>query len=277
MRSLTALVTWFALVAPAAAQPADFLSKVESMPDFLQTDKDGEFVKGGTRYCAPVAASNALIWLSRNGYPKLAPIGEADKETQIQLIRTLALPQFMDTEAEEHNGTSASSFLRGLDAYIRQKGYAIQVLQIQGDSPLARNLEAARAGTVPDIKWIKRGISHPKGLVWLNFGYYVHEPAAKRYVRKDGHWVTLAGYRGDILIVSNPAQSAGRSPSHDELKLEPLLKNELLVRMLHSIPPRPTDRLVTVPATGFFKLAKDSAWKKDATTILDAAVVLIMR
>jgi hypothetical protein len=100
MRSLTTLIAWLVLAAPAAAQPADFLSKVESMPDFLQTDKDGEFVKGGTRYCAPVAASNALIWLSRNGYPKLAPTGEVDKEIQIQLIRTLALPQFMDTERE---------------------------------------------------------------------------------------------------------------------------------------------------------------------------------
>jgi hypothetical protein len=278
MRWLPSLVVLVIVAGSAAGQPADYLDKVESMPDFLQTDKDGEFAKGGSRYCGPVSASNGLLWLSQHGYPKLAPAAESDKEIQIQLIRTLASPQFMDTQEEDRNGTNASSFLRGLDAFVRQKGYGFQALQIQGDSPLARNLEAARVGAVPDLKWIKKGISNSKGMVCLSFGYYDHDPATHRYVRKDGHWVTLAGYRGDTLIVSNPAASAGKSTSHDELHLEPLGRNDVLVRVIRSSgASRTPDRAVSTPSAGFFRLSKESAWKKNSTTVLDAAVVLIMR
>ena len=49
MRLLPSLVILVLAAAPVSGQPADYLDKIGTMPDFLQTDKKGEFAKGGTR------------------------------------------------------------------------------------------------------------------------------------------------------------------------------------------------------------------------------------
>ena len=90
---------------------------------------------------------------------KVSYAGESDKEIQIQLIRTLASPQFMDTQEDERNGTNASSFLRGLDAYVRHFEVVVSrdsVAHIHEDfaqaalAMMERNMHAEVASSVDD-------------------------------------------------------------------------------------------------------------------------------
>ena len=49
-----------------------YTEKIFDIPDYTQTDESfGGFQENGNYYCAPVSASNSIIWLSENGYDDL--------------------------------------------------------------------------------------------------------------------------------------------------------------------------------------------------------------
>ena len=78
--------------------------KAKEFPDLGQFRIGAGFRHFGVMYCGPVAASNALIWLALNGYPRLAP-SESDptqsqRKQQIKVIRELALPQSQSPSQE---------------------------------------------------------------------------------------------------------------------------------------------------------------------------------
>lgn len=264
MRILLSACLFLANASMAQSQPPSFSKKINDTPDFLQTDKSAGFTKGGTRYCGPVAASNSLLWLAKNGYPKLKPPAKTEKESQISLIRKLASANLMDTEDEAKNGTSVGRFLVGLDGYIKQNGYACERLEMQGISPtLSKDWEHARKAQEPNPDWVKEAISHPKGVAWLHVGWYTHDPAKNEYSRSDGHFVTLVGYRGDTFIVHNPAPWAGTNVTHDELKSQKLTAGSLI------------SNGKARSADGFYRLTGESLRTKAPVCILENAIVLI--
>jgi hypothetical protein len=63
---------------------------------------------------------------------------------------------------------------------------------------------------IPDIDWITGGIEKDSA-VWLNVGWYRHDRRYNTYHRVGGHWVTLAGFDGNVLIIHDPAPRAGLS------------------------------------------------------------------
>ncbi len=214
------------------AQPAAYLDKVSSTPDFTQTNARGHFPEGGKNYCAPVAVSNSFVWLAKHGYPKLLPAlpltgntQQDDRLTdqQIAMIDILSNREYMDTRAEE--GTEVSNVLRGIKRYILEHGYSIKTLNYQGFR--LTNPEFESSSRYPRLASIKQGIAANKSGVWLNIGWYKCNPQNFAYMRQGGHWVSLVGYgvdaqnqkADDIFIVHNPSQLAGLTFHNDFIKL----------------------------------------------------------
>ena len=268
---------------PSIAQPAICVDKIFSTPDFTQTDPRGHFAAGGKNYCAPVAVSNSFVWLSKHGFPGLMPgnsketkIGQDDKkliEQQIELIKILASPAYMNTRAED--GTEVANIVKGIKKYVLGRGYEIKQLSYQGfrmtdpefDSGLKR----------PRVPWIKNAITG-NSVVWLNIGWYKHKPDSTTYIRIGGHWVTLVGYGKDaqnqaisnVFVVHNPSQLAGTSFHNDFLTLAPV-NNGVLVshRILFGFPR---------PSFGFYQITSGLPPIPDCNTaILEGAVMLELR
>lgn len=268
------------------AQPAVYLDKL-STPDLTQTDPRGHFAQIGKNYCAPVAVSNSLVWLSRHGFEGLLPGAEDTKqpnalnasaeakdqilaERQIALVKTLSSPAYMNTRADE--GTEVSDVLRGLKKYILQKGYSIKSLGYQGFR--LTDPEFDTGYRYPRLSLIKQGITGKSG-VWLNTGWYKYKPETDTYVRLGGHWVTLVGYginasnspSPDILIVHNPSPLAGLTFHNDFLQLVRINSGVLVSHKgIYGFPR---------PAAGFYKIVSGlPAIPQCNTAILEGALVL---
>jgi hypothetical protein len=169
------------------------LAKVADTPDYLQSDPAfGGFPEAGSNYCAPAAVSNALMWLSDNGFPKIAPTSGDPKHDEYDLIVTLASPTFMDTDP--NSGTDAAEVCSGLGGFLSSVGYSYDSLSYEG----WRTVDAAfDSGVhVPTLASIQQGIQG-MGSVWLNIGWYTHDSSNDTWTRTGGHWVTVVGYGYD--------------------------------------------------------------------------------
>jgi hypothetical protein len=79
---------------------------VNEIPDFTQTNVKGSSSGKGQQYCAPVAVSNSIIWLSHNG------------NEQLNLIHKLASKPYMNTSLK--NGTGTTGVLRGVEKISKE-------------------------------------------------------------------------------------------------------------------------------------------------------------
>lgn len=78
--------------------PAWFTRRLALTPDLLQTDPKAELPNGGRNSCGPVAFSNALAALAGAGRPELLPAGADRMACQMDVARTFASAEHMDTE-----------------------------------------------------------------------------------------------------------------------------------------------------------------------------------
>lgn len=190
------------------AYPPVYLKKLSGTPDLCQADKSARLPKGGKGYCAPVAVSNSLVWLARNGYLCLIPKTGSKRMTQPQLATLLGEARFMDTS--DNMGTSPTDLLQGVKHFLDQQECAFDSLLYQGWR--THPAEFSGKSEIPDIGWIKEGLVGDTA-VWLNIGWYAYDPMTETYERTGGHWVTLVGYgmdrkrqeNPDILIIHDPA------------------------------------------------------------------------
>lgn len=176
--------------------------KISAIPDYYQLDSSyGGFPAGGSMYCAPVSASNSLMWLANNGFDNLASKTADRKKDQYDLISDLA--SRMKTDPDE--GSSAVDILTGVAKYISDKGYKNFQLRYEGWRPCTTDSDTGIK--VPDMGWIKKGIEG-KGSVWLNIAWYTYDTSKDEYKRTGGHWVTLVGYgyngNSDYLVIHDP-------------------------------------------------------------------------
>jgi hypothetical protein len=256
------------------AQPSVFLDKVDTTPDLTQTDPRGKFAENGINYCAPVAVSNSFVWLSEHGYPKLLPNVPKGESTnivsrQLSLVKILGSSDYMDTKADE--GTYVDNVLLGIKKYVLKQGYSIKNISYQGfRSNLAEFDGGARS---PRLASLKQGLIG-KSAVWLNIGWYQHNPNSGTYVRVGGHWITLVGYGIDKdnkhidngLIVHNPSPRSGNTFHNDFVSLVPVQGVLVSRRGLLGFPR---------PAWGFYKIVGDLVPLPGSdTVILESAVIL---
>ncbi len=264
------LVVLCLVCAAVFAEGSVLADKVDSTPDLLQTDPEGNLPGGGRQYCAPVAVSNSLIWLGENGYKNLVPRGMSRKKAQIEIARILGSKDCMNTNLE--GGTGVSGVLRGVERYLNQHGYAYRRLEYQGWRRHPRKYSTRVE--VPDLEWLKTGLAGDSG-VWLNVGWYKYDNQTDEYCRIGGHWVTLVGYGVDekgiknaaTLILHDPAPRAGRSFSDEYVRTEKIKSGTLTGEKWK----------LARSAAGYYKLTDGMHVRKQADFgILDGVVVLGM-
>ena len=213
-------VAWTCLASlPAVASetPPRQTRAVATTPDWLQTDRRLRLPGGGRKHCGPVAAANALVHLAATGWPRLVPAADAPRGGEIDVIRQLASSRYMNTSLQE--GTSTTGMLEGLRRFVHDRGYVPRRLVYAGWRRHPRRF--AHAAQV-DAREIERHLAKRGAMVLLNVGWYVVSGAGQErvYLRKGGHWVTLAGYGVDAQgraarqawIVRDPSPRAGRTP-----------------------------------------------------------------
>ncbi|MBI1268868.1 hypothetical protein GC174_00400 [bacterium] len=248
--------------------PCQPKSRIESTPDLAQNDPAAALPYGGSPYCGPVAVSNALIWLSKEGYPNLWQGGPNDKptaRTQGKMVAHLAL--YMNTTRSM--GTTVNGFLKGVERYIRSKGYSIDSLTYSGWESCDPKYFTGRKNASPEN--IIEALAS-KSAVWLKVGWYRYVPGKLEYRRFAGHWVTAVSCRRlpegvyEVSIKDSAARS-GIEPKTEKVLLRPLQEGTILTSWAPAFPSR-----------GSYAMKGELKIKKGATEgILDGLVILKMR
>ena len=92
-------------ILPSLLMAAGNTAYINEIPDFTQSRITGWQYGHGSEYCAPVAVSNSLMWLTNFG------------SEQAGLAKLLASGRYMNTDIWK--GTTTSDLLRGVDAIAR--------------------------------------------------------------------------------------------------------------------------------------------------------------
>ncbi len=204
------------------------VSRIESTPDFLQSDPSANLPAGGLTACGPVAASNALIWLARNGFPNLA---EDHNSVAGQARLTEALSKQMKITITQ--GTSVTHLTNGLSDFLHSKGYKFKSIKYQGWEEHPR--EFSTGVEKPSIEFIKKAFD-TKSCILMMIGWYKHSKDNDHYRSFAQHWVTIVGYGKnkegkpdpDMLIIHDSAPRSGATLSHDYVKVEPMAHGSFL-------------------------------------------------
>jgi len=167
---------------------------INEIPDFTQSRITGWLYGYGSEYCAPVAVSNSLTWMTNS------------RGDQADLAKLLASGRYMNTDAWK--GTRTTDLLSGVHDIAIDMFGSYKSLEYQGWKK--HPVQYSTGTKVPDFHWITDGISEGSA-VWLNVGWYRYDRHNNTYYRAGGHWVTLVGYDYSILIIHDPAPRAGQS------------------------------------------------------------------
>ena len=206
------------------AQPT--ATKDDATPDFCQTDKEGEFDNGGRVFCGPVAISNSLMCLAETGYPQLISKSDTPKKSQIELIRTLASPDYMHTHG---TGTNTLRLMRGANKYITEHGYTCSQLEYRGWRKVNKELKPSEE--LPTIDWMAAALTQTAGSACVNIGWYTYDEPTNTYIRRGGHWMTgTAAYSKDKLAyvtLLDPASRSGLGKVVHQARVEQLKKSAI--------------------------------------------------
>ena len=236
--------------------PKAYREKVDATPDFCQTDQRyGKFPGNGDELCAPVALSNSLIWLNRNGFPNLVPKEKSTKSEQADLIRLLCSDDYLGTDLRE--GTPPKRVIAGLELFLKSRGYECKFEQMGWRSSVHR------IGKVPDETWILRSCMGSSNLL-INVGWYKSEN--NTYRRLGGHWITLVGYKTDgdkrVLLIHDPSSRSGNDKKTEACHIVPVAENHSLIPQTGS----------PIGAKGYFQLKGINLKSGADTAIIDGAI-----
>jgi len=227
------------------------------LPSFLQTDPAAGLPNGGKMYCAPVAVSNSLAAMFAD---ELRQQGV----DQTGLIKLLAADGYMYTDPEK--GTRApNQLLRAVQRFVRKRGVDDFTLRMVGIRDCDR--EFGRGHRKPSLQTVHEALA-AGAAVWLNLGWYDHDPETGIYQRDDGHWVTAVGYDMGLVEVKKP----GFLLIHD-----PRVVGRLQVgtRALTTGRIEGASRNYEFPAKGIYRLTPGLPLKRGTDcALLDAVVIL---
>jgi len=247
-----------------------YTEKIFDIPDYTQTDESfGGFQENGNYYCAPVSASNSIIWLSENGYDDLNTFNQYEDLNLSQYYTIIDLSDAMSTD--ENEGTNQWNFCYGLKSYITDLAYSYVRLEYQGWRGIPQEFDTGV--DIPNIEWIKEGIEGYAS-AWLHVGWYTYDENTDTYNRFFGHWITLVGHgfdsiddNSDYLIAHDPSPRAGYEFSNEYI-LPVLIESGMLNGNYGGLPRS---------AEGYYKLQGGMHIHSNADFgILDGVVVLEM-
>lgn len=253
---------------PEEEEPS-FPEKVHLTPDLTQTDSSCDLPNGGGWHCGPTSASNAMMWLSKKGYPKLGKSG-----SKCEVVELLSTEEYMDTN--ELQGTGPNSMIGGLSAYIEDAGYSYSRLDYQGWRPLSSSYDKVRSK--PSLSDLCSAVEDPGTIVVINNGWYTYDSSSKEYTRVGGHWVTLVGCGfneygeedGSILIIHDPAPRAGKEFANEFVRVAPIPSGRELTGTYSGLGDG-------ISASGYYLMEGGMHIKSIAdVAILDGAVILEM-
>lgn len=230
------------------------LKKIQQTPDLVQTSRAAGFYKSGSHYCAPVAVSNSLVWLSLN---KRIPVSLENPQDQYDLVKKLASNNYLRTD--KHNGTGPNSLTKGLDKYLSSIGLKNYTINHSGWR-ICR--DKYNSGQPLDIDWIKENISG-SAVQWLNIGWYRLKKGKMH--RFGGHWLTVVEYHRNRCYALDPAPRNGIEKKTHLLTLEPSPEYKL------------TGKTKGLPKTskGMFQIVKGFNFKNGTDLcLIDSAVSL---
>lgn len=221
------------------------LAYINQIADFTQTDITFAGSGNGQQFCAPVAVSNSLVTMG-GGYQ------------QLEMISLLASSNYMNTSLV--NGTGTTGVLRGVNRIASEMFGGYRLLEYQGWRKHPKKYSTG--SRLPDLDRLKSAISR-RSAAWLNVGWYRYHRQKNEYRRIGGHWVTLAGFDEDRLVIHDPAPRAGSSFANEFVEFE-VIEDGLLVGDKAGLP---------VEARGYLKLGNGFHVKRGADfAILDGVV-----
>ena len=247
--------------------PDFYTKKVAGFPDLTQKlNRFGHQVDDGY-YCAPVSASNGIIWLSQNGFPNLAKGYQGAQNQQAHFAVILGGKRYMNTR-KAIGGTGVNAFMRGLYRYVLDCGYKPTYFKYQGWRKHPRAFSTQKR--VPQLNWMKQGVVG-KSIECLNVGFYNFDSKARLYRRVGGHWVSLVGYginnKGvkdpGILLVHDPAARDGMTKKTDYVKIQKIMNCSMKPKKGNAF-----------SAKGYHMILSGLKIRKKRIGIIDGAVVL---
>jgi hypothetical protein len=215
---------------------------MNDVPDFSQGD-----IEHGQEYCAPVAVSNSLVWLTHQQLDQLA------------LIETLASKDYMNTDLKI--GTNVVGVMNGVKKIATELFGGYESLEYQG---WRKNNQTVTQKLV-DTNWLLAGVTQ-QSAVWLNIGWYQYDSDNQRYIRHGGHWVTVVGSENDRLVIHDPAtKTTSNNPFGNEyVRLNKISAGELMGK----------DKGLPISADGYYYLEGIHLKSGTDYVIIDGAVAL---
>ena len=260
----------FTLLPIGAMNPAaPDVDRFQGTPNFIQTDQDSSLPGGGKEFCGPVAASNSLVWLSKNGFPNLAPNSGSPKDDQVSMIKTLGSNEYMRTNLID--GTGVNNFLNGVGKYVRSCNYQFASLQYEGWRKGSQNYPTI--ADKPSLRDIRLSLEGKSG-IWINIGWYKFDAAQNLYKRTGGHWVTVVGAgvnssgqnSPNTLIIHDSSFRTCPDRLPEFLQLEELVDGQMAGK----------NDNVQRSARGYYRVASGMKFSKKVTPIIDGVVILKM-
>ena len=227
------------------------LSKIFHYPDLKQQNKYS---------CGPVSVANGIIWLSRNGFPDLYKFINPSK-----LIDELS--KYLNTGKK---GTTSDNMCRGLENFIKSKGYKISKIEYQGLRPVNAKYKTSM---IPSFETIKREIQNGN-VVLMNFGIY-NKKNNNIYERKYGHWVTVTGLSHNEHLANNNCLTIHDSSSQVSGNLYVKPDKIESGKFIHNLDD--DEAVLTDNASGFCEMnPKLDYFKKNEVGVINGLVILKM-
>lgn len=153
--------------------------------------------------CAPVSTANIILYLARKNRARLIP---PNLEGSFTFIKAKVIDLLAKNMKTDKLGTGIEGFIDGLEKYVRDCGYRINLHWVgffyKGKYRLKGKID-------PDL--IMQGVLGSQNTVLWTGEYKFHEKK-KIYKRQTGHALTLVGFSLPYqeLLIHDPANSMQR-------------------------------------------------------------------
>ena len=217
-------------------------------PDFCQVDdRYGELPGGGHYHCVPTAVSNHLVSMGEQ-FPNLVPKAESTQKSQVEIIRKLSSPGYMNTGGRG-KGTYLEDLIRGLKKYVKERGYDISI-KYKGEEDEDSKDYFQGENITPE--WIKEELKGKSNLILSVKFYTKRENGDLSFI--GGHAVSVVGFNDDNgfkLHIHDPAERSGLEPQTETCDLIPHSGNNM---ELHGIKLQPTSDIALLRYALAFKI-----------------------
>jgi hypothetical protein len=217
----------------------------------MQTDPLNEFPDNGRYYCGPVAMADNLVWLSNNGFPKLAQSGLTDKQKVLEVAKILGGTNYLNVPPI---GNPPHYVMSKTIEYIEDSGYEIRNSEVWGWDKIKTDISFTFTELSSKLK--------DDSIICLMLGKYGYDSKTDEYFSKGFHYVALAGFDeiSQTLIINCPSPRSGMKSQSEICSVKTLNSGIINVKI-------PTIHEFKKSASGTIKL-EGLKWQRESEVIL---------